>query len=74
MGSDSNSRLNKKVISGSIWLLPLMCSHRLKDFSKTHEGVDTPDRGTTHRKGARTRAGRCGQQWRTQRPRLTDPF
>lgn len=74
LGSDSNSRLNIKVISGAIWLLPLICPHRLKDFSKTHKAVDTPDQGTTHRKDGWTRVGRCGQQWRTQRPRLTEPL
>lgn len=52
LGSDSNSRLNKKVISGAIWRLPLICPHRLKDFSKTHEAVDTPDQATLHRKDA----------------------
>lgn len=66
LGSDSNSRLNKKVISGAIWLLPLICPHRLKDFSQTHETVDTPDQSTPQRKDAWTRAGRCGQQ---RRPR-----
>lgn len=68
------SRLNKKVISGAIWLLPLICPRGLKDFSKTHEAVDTPDQSTPPRKDAWTRAGRCGQQWRPQRPRLTDPL
>ena len=36
LASDSNSRLNKEVISGAIWPVPLSCPHRLKDFSKTH--------------------------------------
>lgn len=46
LGSNSNSRLNKKVISGAILLLPLICPHRLKDFCQTHEAVDTPDQYT----------------------------
>lgn len=71
LGSNSNSRLNKKVISGAILLLPLICPHKLKDFSKTHEVVDTPAQDTPQRKDAWTRAGRCNQQWR---PQLTDPF
>lgn len=74
LGSDSNSRLNKKVISGAIWLLPLICPHRLKDFSQTHETVDTPDQSTPQRKDAWTRAGRCGQQRRPRGSWLTDPL
>ncbi|CAB1453126.1 unnamed protein product [Pleuronectes platessa] len=38
---------------------------RLKDLAGPHEAVDTPDQATPHRKDARTRAGRCGQQWET---------
>lgn len=52
-------------------LLPLICPHKLKDLSKTHEAVDTPAQDTPQRKDARTRAGRCNQQWR---PQLSDPF
>lgn len=74
LGSDSNFRLYKKVISGAIWLLPLICPRKLKDFAKTQGAVDTPDQGTQQRSDTWTRAGRCGQQWRPQRPKPTDPL
>lgn len=58
-GSDGNFRFNTDVIRGAIGPVPLIRPHRLKDFLKTCEAVDTPDQSTSRTKDASTRPGRC---------------
>lgn len=49
-GIASNSRLNKKVISKAIWLLPLISPHRPTEGPSAHEGFDTLDQSSSHRR------------------------
>lgn len=74
MGRDSHFRLNKEVISGAICLVPLICPHRLKDFHKTDEAVDTPESGHSTKEGCLNKSGRAWSTVETPKTPAKSPI